>query len=209
IMVTDQGLKRNPELGAKVDQAVFPRLQGGPHMNAIAGIAIALKETQTVRFKKYAAQIVKNSEAIAQELLRHDYKLVAGGTNTHLILIDLSNKGLLGNTAAEALEAANIVLNRNSVPNDPNPPFYPSGIRMGTPGITTRGMGTREMKIIARCIHAVIEDVASIKKQKEVGFDQEKKASVRQELIKASKVVKETQKTIKELCKRYPLPKVY
>ncbi len=209
IMVTDKGLKKNPDLAKKVDQAVFPRLQGGPHMNAIAGIGVALKEAQTARFKKYAAQVVENSEALAKELKNYGFQLVAGGSNTHLILIDLTNKGLLGNTAAEALEAANIVLNRNAVPNDPNPPFYPSGIRMGTPGITTRGMKVRQMKIIARCINDVIDDIIRLKQEQNIQFDQEKKASVRAKLIKESRVVKEAQKTIKQLCKEHPLPDVY
>ncbi len=209
IMVTEKGLKKNPDLAKKVDQAVFPRLQGGPHMNAIAGIGVALKEAQTARFKKYAAQVVKNSEALAKHLKQHDFHLVAGGSNTHLILIDLSNKGLLGNTAAEALEAANIVLNRNAVPNDPNPPFYPSGIRMGTPGITTRGMKVRQMKIVADCINDVINDVVRIKQEQKIEFDQEKKASVRAKIIQQSKVIKRAQKTIKQLCKDHPLPEVY
>ena len=209
IMVTDKGLKKNPDLAKKVDQAVFPRLQGGPHMNAIAGIGVALKEAQTARFKKYAAQVVKNSEALAKHLKQHNFHLVAGGSNTHLILIDLTDKGLLGNTAAEALEAANIVLNRNAVPNDPNPPFYPSGIRMGTPGVTTRRMKVPQMKIIADCINDVINDIVRIKQEQNIDFDQEKKASVRAKLIQESEVIKTAQKTIKQLCKDHPLPKIY
>lgn len=209
IMVTDKGLKKDPELAKRVDQAVFPRLQGGPHMNAIAGIAVALKEAQTARFKRYAAKIVKNSEILATELNKYGFHLVAGGSNTHLILIDLTNKGLLGNTVAEAFEAANIVLNRNSVPHDPNPPFYPSGIRMGTPGITTRGMGAREMKIIAKCMNNIVDDLAEIKLKEEIQMDQEKKASIRKKMIAKSKVVKDSKKIIKELCKNYPLPKTY
>ncbi len=209
IMVTNKGLKKDPELAKRVDQAVFPRLQGGPHINAIAGIAVALKEAQTARFKRYAAKIVKNSEILASELNKYGFHLVAGGSNTHLILIDLTNKGLLGNTVAEAFEAANIVLNRNSVPHDPNPPFYPSGMRMGTPGVTTRGMGVKEMKIIAKCMNNIVNDLAKIKKKDEIQMDQEKKASVRKKMIAKSKAIKESKKIIKELCKKYPLPKIY
>lgn len=209
IMVTDKGLKKDPDLAKKVDKAVFPRLQGGPHMNAIAGIGVALKEAQTARFRQYAAKVVENSETLAEELKKYGFNLIAGGSNTHLILIDLTNKGVLGNTAAEALEAANIVLNRNSVPNDPNPPFYPSGIRMGTPGITSRKMGKREMKKIAKCIHQIIDDVAQMIKDEEIKFEQEKKASVRAELINKSKAVKECKKIILDLCKHFPLLTVY
>jgi len=209
IMVTNKGLKKDPDLAKKVDQAVFPRLQGGPHMNAIAGIAVALKEAQTASFKRYAAKVIKNSQAMAEQLIKEGFELVAGGSNTHLILIDLKNKGLLGNTVAEAFEAANIVLNRNSVPHDPNPPFYPSGIRMGTPGITTRGMGVREMKIIAKCMGEIVEDLVQIKEKEDIQLDQEKKASVRQKIIAQSKEIKKTKKIIKNLCRQYSLPKEF
>lgn len=209
IMVTDKGLQKDPDLSKKIDGAVFPRLQGGPHINAIAGIAIALKEASSARFKTYAGKIVKNSEALAKELSKYDFNLVAGGSNTHLILIDLLNKKITGNLAAEALEEARIVLNRNSVPNDPSTPFYPSGIRMGTPGITTRGMGVKEMKQIARMINDVITDVASIKQEMKVSADEEKKSAVRQAIIKKSKVVKEVGKEVKALCKKFSLPKSY
>jgi len=209
IMVTDQGLKKDPDLAKKIDSAVFPRLQGGPHINTIAGIAVALKEAQTARFKLYARRIVKNSAVLTEELLKYGFNLVAGGSNTHLILIDLLNKRLTGNLAAEALEEAHIVLNRNSVPNDPSTPFYPSGIRMGTPGITTRGMGVREMKQIARMIDAVITDVAKIKQGLNVSTEEEKKTTVRQMIIKRSKKIKEVKKEVKALCKKFPLPKSY
>jgi len=209
IMVTEKGLKKNEKLAKTIDKAVFPRLQGGPHINAVAGIGVALKEAMTAKFKKYGAQIVKNSETIAAELKKRDFNLVAGGSNTHLILIDLQNKGLIGNLAAEALEAANIVLNRNSVPYDPNPPFYPSGIRMGTPGITSRGMKTREMKIVAKGIADVVEDVARIKQEMGIEFEQEKDKKVRAKIIAKSKVVKRVKKEVLELCKKYPVPESY
>jgi len=153
IMVTNRGICKSPALTSKIDRAVFPGLQGGPHINAIAGIGVALKEAMTARFKKYAQQIVKNSKVLASELKKHGFNLVAGGSNTHLILIDLRNKGLIGNLAAEALEEAGIVLNYNAVPYDPNPPFYPSGIRLGTPGITSRGMKEKEMK---KHLHSIL-----------------------------------------------------
>ena len=168
IMVTDRGLKKDPELDKKISKAVFPGLQGGPHINTIAGIGVALKEATTPRFKEYARQIVNNSQRLAAELKGYGFDLVAGGSNTHLLLINLQNKGIIGNLAAEALETANIIINRNAVPFDPNPPFYPSGIRIGTPGITSRGMKEKEIKQIASLINRVIHQVSQVKKDKKI-----------------------------------------
>lgn len=209
IMVTKKGLRKDPDLASKIDKAVFPGLQGGPHINTIAGIGVALKEAMTQGFKKYAFQIVKNSKVLAKELKRYGFKLVAGGSNTHLILIDLQNKGLIGNLAAEALEEVGIVLNKNAVPFDPNPPFYPSGIRLGTPGITSRGMKEKEMKKIANWINKIIEEVMEIKKKMGVTFEEEKKKDVRWKIIKKCKVIKKIKKEVKELCQAFPLKMRY
>ncbi len=209
IMVTEKGLAKNEKLAKKIDGAVFPRLQGGPHINAIAGIGVALKEAMSPEFKDYGAQIVKNSQALAAKLKEYDFNLVAGGSNTHLILIDLSNKGLIGNLAAEALEEAGIVLNRNSVPFDENPPFYPSGIRLGTPGVTSRGMKEIEMEQIGEWLAAIVNDVAKLKNEKQIDFDQEKKTKVRKEIIEASKVVKEVRQKVEKLCQKFPVPDTY
>ncbi len=209
IMVTDKGMKKDPEIGKKINKAVFPGLQGGPHINNIAGIAVALKEASSARYKKYAQQIMKNAKVLAQTLKEHDFNLISGGTASHLILVDLSNKNVIGNLAAEALEAANIVLNRNSVPFDTKPPFYPSGIRMGTPGITSRGMKETEMKKIGLWINEVIEDVAKIKKEMKIEFEQEKKATIRKEIIARSKKVKEVKKQVLALCKKFPIKEQY
>lgn len=209
IMITDKGMKKDPEIGKKINKAVFPGLQGGPHINNIAGIAVALKEASSVRYKKYAQQIMKNAKVLAQTLKEHDFNLISGGTASHLILVDLSNKNVIGNLAAEALEAANIVLNRNSVPFDTKPPFYPSGIRMGTPGITSRGMKETEMKKIGLWINEVIEDVAKIKKEMKIEFEQEKKATIRKEIIARSKKIKEVKKQVLALCKKFPIKEQY
>jgi len=150
IMVTDKGLKKDPELGKKIDTAIIPGIQGGPHDNQTAAIAVALKEASTPAFKKYAAQIVKNSQKLAQELIKYDFNLVGGGSDNHLLLIDLRNKNVNGVVAALALEVANIIMNKNGVPNDTNPPFYPSGIRLGPRQITTRGMKEKEMVKVAK-----------------------------------------------------------
>ena len=140
-----------------IDKAVFPGLQGGPHDHTTAAIAVALKEAATPEFKAYAAQIVANAKALAEALVERGYDLVSGGTDNHLILIDLTNKEIPGKRAAKALDRAGIELNYNTVPFDPRKPFSPSGIRLGTPAITSRGMGTAEMTHVARFIDEAIE----------------------------------------------------
>ncbi len=132
-----------------IDKAVFPGLQGGPHNQTTAGIAVALKEASTDAFKQYAQAIVSNAKALAAALLERGYDLVSGGTDNHLLLVDLTNKEVSGKKAAQALDKAGLVLNYNSVPFDPRKPFDPSGIRLGTPAVTSRGMGAPEMKQIA------------------------------------------------------------
>ena len=209
IMVTEKGLKKDPDLAKKIRKAVFPGLQGGPHINAIAGIGIALKEAMTAKFKKYAFQIVANAKALAKELKKYDFHLIAGGTNTHLILIDLQNKGLIGNLAAEAIEETGIVLNRNAVPFDSNPPFYPSGIRLGTPGITSRGMKEPQMRKIAAWINEAVAEVVKIKQDMGISFEQEKKKSVRKEIIKKCQRFKKIKKEIKKLCQKFPIKNNY
>jgi glycine hydroxymethyltransferase len=132
-----------------IDKAVFPGLQGGPHNQTTAGIAVALKEASSDAFKKYAHAIVENAKTLAGELMARGYDLVSGGTDNHLILVDLTNKEVPGKKAAQALDKAGLVLNYNSVPFDPRKPFDPSGIRLGTPCVTSRGMGPSEMKLVA------------------------------------------------------------
>src|SRR3990167_6625527 len=122
IMVTDRGLKKDPDLAEKIDKAVFPGLQGGPHDNQTAAIAVALKEASTLAFRKYAAQIVKNSKALAKSLSGFGFDLSGGGSDNHLILIDLRSKRVNGAIAAITLEVAGIVVNKNGVPFDTNPP---------------------------------------------------------------------------------------
>ena len=140
-----------------LDKAVFPGLQGGPHDHTTAAIAVALKEAAAPEFRAYAAQIVRNAAALADELLARGFDLVSGGTDNHLILIDLTNKDITGKKAAKALDRAGIELNYNTVPFDPRKPFSPSGIRLGTPAITSRGMGTAEMTHVARFIDEAVE----------------------------------------------------
>ena len=139
-----------------IDRAVFPALQGGPHNHTTAAIGVALKEAATDEFREYGHQIVRNAKALAAELLERGFTLVSGGTDNHLVLIDLTDKGVFGKKAAKALDRAGIVTNYNTVPYDPRKPFSPSGIRIGTPSITSRGMGEEEMRQIAAWMDEVI-----------------------------------------------------
>jgi glycine hydroxymethyltransferase len=144
------------ELAEKIDKAVFPGLQGGPHNHTTAAIAVALKEAATPAFKEYGHQIVRNAKALAAELTARGFNLVSGGTDNHLVLIDLTNKKIIGNKAAKALDRAGIICNSNTVPYDPRKPFSPSGVRIGTPAVTSRGMGEAEMKQIGAWIDEVV-----------------------------------------------------
>ncbi len=205
IMVTQKGLGKDPELADKIDKAVFPGLQGGPHDNQTAAIAVALLEASTPEFKKYGQQVVKNAKVLADELKNFGFNLISGGTDNHLLLIDLSNKKVNGAVAAYALEVAGIVVNKNAVPNDQQPPFYPSGIRLGTPALTTRGMKEKEMVKIAAWINAVVEQVhgEQVPDTKEARSAFWKifrtKAKENESLLKIAEEVK-------QFCSKFPLP---
>ena len=167
------------ELEEKIFKKVFPGLQGGPHGQTICAIGVALKEAMSAKFKKYALQIVRNAQVLAKELKKYGFNLISGGTDNHLILIDLTNKNISGKEAQILLEKAGIVTNKNTIPYDPRPPFNPSGIRLGTPAVTTRGMKEKEMKKIAFWINEVISNHKSTPKIK---------------------------KEVKNLCQKFPLP---
>ena len=157
IMVTEKGLSKDPKMADKIDKAVFPGLQGGPHENIIAGIAVCLKEADTKEFQAYAKQIVQNAKVIAQTLQIHGCTLITGGTDNHLMVVDLRPQKKTGKEIADRLEEVGIIVNRNSVPHDTASPFDPSGIRLGTPAVTTRGMKEKEMKILGESIFEVIK----------------------------------------------------
>jgi glycine hydroxymethyltransferase len=147
------------EYAEAIDKAVFPGLQGGPHENTIAGIGVALKEAATADFRQYGEQIIANAKALASELRERGFDLITGGTDNHLILMDLTGKKVIGKKYAQALDRANIVANYNTIPFDPRKPFSPSGLRIGTPSVTTRGMGEEEMRQIAVWMDHVVEHV--------------------------------------------------
>lgn len=158
----DGGVKLT--IAEAIDKAVFPGLQGGPHNNQTAAIAQAFYEASRPAFKKYAKQIVKNAATLSEELKKRGFNLVTGGTDNHLILVDLKNIGLTGAEAEDALQGNGIIANRNSVPGDLSP-FKPTGIRLGTPCVTTRGMKDEEMKKIAEYIETVLIRGKSVKKE--------------------------------------------
>ncbi len=141
-----------------IDKSVFPGMQGGPHENEIASMAVAMREVKTAAFRKYAEQVVKNSKALSKALMDFGFKLVSGGSDNHLMIIDLTNKNITGKQAQDLLDSAGIVTNRSMVPFDPRKPWDPSGIRIGTAAITSRGMKEKEMSKVASWITAVITD---------------------------------------------------
>lgn len=154
-------MKQPPEVSKKyfptiLDRAVFPGLQGGPHNHQTAAIAVALHEAAQPSFREYGHQIVKNAQTLATSLSEKGFNLVTGGTDNHLLLIDVTNKGMTGGQASTALDRAGITVNKNAVPNDPRKPWDPSGIRLGTPALTTRGMKENDMEHIASWIDDVI-----------------------------------------------------
>lgn len=169
------------EFGEKIDKMVFPGIQGGPLMHVIAAKAVAFKEAESISFKDYQRSTMDNAQTLAEELKKRGYKLVSGGTDTHLILVDLRDKGLSGKEAEEALDGAGITVNKNSIPFDERSPSITSGIRLGTPAITSRGMREGEMKTISRLMDEVL------------GHPRE------------AKVRERVRREVEKLCKSFPL----
>jgi glycine hydroxymethyltransferase len=204
ILTTAKGLKKDPELADKIDRAIFPNLQGGPHDHQTAAIAVALGEAGKPSFKVWGKQVVKNAKALAEELMKNGIKLVSNGTDNHLMLINCG-KGR-GVFLQDALGAAGMTVNKNTIPSDPSSPFYPSGVRLGTPFITVRGMKEKEMKIIAKWIVEVADEI------KQFEFPEDKKDM--KEYIKKfrsyigkNKKLKQIRNDIKKLCQKFPLYK--
>lgn len=159
------------ELGRKLDSQIFPGIQGGPLMHVIAAKAVAFQEAMQPCFKEYQRRIVRNARTLAEALLSHGYRLVSGGTDNHMMLVDLRNKGLTGKQAEEALDKAGITVNKNSIPFDPQTPHVTSGIRIGTAAVTTRGMEPSHMAEIARFIHQALSAVDDSERLAELKAD--------------------------------------
>jgi glycine hydroxymethyltransferase len=167
-----------------VDRAVFPGMQGGPHDHITAAKAVAFGEALQNDFKEYAAQVIKNAQALAEELINKGYRIISGGTDNHLIVVDMTAKNITGKEAEAVLEQAGISTNRSTIPNDPNPPMKPSGLRLGSQALTTRGMKEEEMKQVAKWI-----DEAIINKG-----DQERLNNIKGE--------------VKKMCSEFPIPSI-
>jgi glycine hydroxymethyltransferase len=205
IMTTQRGLDKDPELAEKIDKAVFPGLQGGPHDHQTAAIAIALAEAATQEFKTYGHQIVANAKALAASLKQQQLELVGGGTENHLLLLDLVPQFGPGGGifAHEALDAAGMTANKNTIPKDPSSPFYPSGLRLGTPALTTRGMKEAEMDKVGEWIAQVLGSVKQYRLPAQQRNDYIKK--FKQDL-QTNTVVKQVKEEIKDFCKSFPVP---
>lgn len=207
IMITEKGLKKDPELDQKMDKAVFPGgVQGGPHNHQTAAIAVALGETLKPDFKEYGKQIVKNAKTLAEELIKKGAKLVSNGTDNHMIVIDLTPYGKgNGIFLQDALDMAGITVNKNTIPQDPSTPFYPSGVRLGTPAITTRGMKEKEMIIIADWIAQVVNEIKNyqLPEGKEEKGDYIKK--FKEEMV-GNETIKKIKKEVIEFGKKFSIP---
>ncbi len=180
IMVTKEGVEKDKELPEKINKAVFPGLQGGPHEHQVAAIAVCLKEAMKPSFKEYGKQVVLNAKTLAKELIKNDFNIVSGGTDNHLLVLDLRNKEISGKKTQELLEKAGIIVNKNAIPFDPKPPATPSGVRLGTPAITTRKMKEEEMEKIAKLIRKVVDS-------------------------KTENVALEVKKEVEEMCLQFPI----
>lgn len=205
IMVTKKGLEKDPELASKIDKAIFPGLQGGPHNHTTAAIAVALKEASTNEFKTYAKQIVKNTKALETEFKKAGINMVSGGSDNHLLLLDLSKNGTLGSQLEYAMDIAHMTANKNTIPGEPSSPYYPSGLRLGTPALTTRGFKETDMVKVAHWITQVIDHL------KNDGLPSQQ--SERAGFIKAFKAkadldpfLKNIGEEIKEYTKDFPIP---
>ncbi len=169
------------EFAQQIDKTIFPGIQGGPLMNVIAAKAVCFKEAMTDEFKSYQKQVIKNARFLAGELIRYNFKIISGGTDNHLLLVDLSNKNITGKDAEEVLEKSGITINKNGIPFDVKPPTITSGIRIGTPSITTRGMKEDEIKIIGNFINRILNEPDN------------------------QKLILEIKEEVKKLCGKFPI----
>ncbi len=205
ILVTQNGLNRDLKLGQRIDAAVFPGLQGGPHNATTAGIAVAAEEASRPEFNTYAQQIRKNAQVLSSTLMSHGLKLVGDGTETHLMVVDLSPQGFgLGTQVAFALDVAGIYANKNTIPNEPVSPFYPSGLRLGTPLVTTRGMKEAEMQKIGEWIVQVVEYVKEYELPVELGARGEFLQKFKQKMATDSGLLKIREEVI-TMTSQFPL----
>lgn len=203
IMVTKRGLAKDPELAAKVDRAIFPNLQGGPHDHTTAAIGVALKEAATSAFRAYGKQIVKNAKALANALTDRGIDLVTGGTDNHMMLMKCGTGR--GAIIEIALDTIGLTTNKNTIPDEPSSPFYPSGIRLGTPSITSRKMKEKEMKLIGSYIANAMEITKDLELPSEKSERKPFLAKCRKDFAR-NKELARLRKEVMSLCKRFPIP---
>ncbi len=206
ILVTQKGLEKDEKLNVKIDKAIIPGLQGGPHNHQTAAIAVALGEAMKPEFKQYARQIVDNNKQLASELMQKGVKLVTNGTDNHMLLIDLTQYGKgKGIFVEEALDAAHITVNKNMIPSDPSTPLYPSGIRIGTPAITTRGLKENEMAQLAEWIALIIKEIGPKYTLPEDKIERTELLEKFRSELKQNAVVQKVKQEVMQLCKQFPL----
>jgi glycine hydroxymethyltransferase len=206
ILVTQKGLDTDNDLATKIDKAIIPGMQGGPHLNNIAGIGVALKEASQPGFKDYAARIVHNAKTLADALRESGFSLVSGGTDNHLILIDLSPSGIgRGVLFNDGLERIGLIANKNTVPQEQGSPLYPSGLRLGTPAVTTRGLDVAHIKQIASWISQFSEHVKTAQVPAEKTARASALAAFRSSFA-TDPFYDSLREEVRALAKRYPIP---
>lgn len=205
ILVTEKGLQRDPDLADKIDRAIFPGLQGGPHDHTTAGIAVALGEAMQPGFKDYGRQVVANAKTLANGLIEQGFTLVTGGTDNHMVLIDLTPGGPgRGVFLQEALDRVGITVNKNTIPGEPSSAFYPSGIRLGTPAATTRGMRQPDMQRIAAWIAMVADAI----KDYRLPTDQQSRSAALRDFrraIQENRHLEALRADVREFCLKFPV----
>lgn len=206
VMATEKGVRRDPQLPDLIDRAIFPGLQGGPHDHTTFAIAIALGEAMQPAFKEYAQHIVDNAKSLAEALLRGGFRLVTGGTDNHMMLVDLAPGGIgRGVLLQEALDVIGITVNKNTVPGERSSPFYPSGVRLGTPAATTRGMREPDMVRLAQWIGVVGREIAEF----QLGGDPAARARELErfrQAIKVNRRLEELRHEVTSFCEGFPVP---
>ncbi len=207
ILVTQRGLAKDADLAKKIDQAIFPGLQGGPHDHTTAAIAVALGEAMRPEFKAYGAQVVRNAQALARGLMARGFRLVTDGTDNHMLLIDLTQPSGPGRGVflQEALDRVGITVNKNTIPGEPSSAFYPSGIRLGTPAATTRGMREGEMDTLAGWIADVAGQIERFRLPEERAARLQALKEFRA-AIEADAALARIREAVRRLCLRFPVP---
>lgn len=205
IMVTDKGLAKDPTLGEKIDKAIIPGLQGGPHMNTIAGIGVSLKEASDASFKTYAASVVQNAKALGEALVKQGFSLVSGGTDNHLLIVDLTSSGAgRGKFFQLALERVGLYANMNTVPGETVSALFPSGLRLGSPAATSRGMGPKDMEKVAEWMKRVADHIKDWQlPAKEERAETFKKFSTE---LQSDAFYAELKKEVQDFCMTFPVP---